>query len=665
MAILNRHRLWQVAVDAVLIGVAWYAAFELRFDFGSSPSFEPIWQQTLPIAVGVKIAGLIFFGVYSRWWRYISLRDLWTMGRVLVVASALLFAAFTGYKFPIGSPLVHKSLTPKQERKLQDPATGKKTRDWIEKQRAPVVATRWPMPPSVALIDLILSLALLGGARVLTRTLIERPKRRSLVSQGKDVLIVGAGDAGNLVLREMLSNRIAGYSPIGLVDDDPNKKRYSFQGIKVLGTIGDLPEILRARQPDEVHIALPAAGGKARATVVEACRDAGIPVKTLPNVNDLVSGDNDLVGQLREVQVEDILGRDPVTLDPQIAGAYVRGKTVLVTGAGGSIGSELSRQLARLGPAKLVLLEQGESNLFAIEQELIEGHHGQRLVPVVGDVRNESVLERVFAEHTPQIVFHAAAYKHVPLMEQYPLEAVRNNALATRSVAEAAARHHADRFVLVSTDKAVNPQTVMGASKALAEWVVEAMAQEHPETSFVAVRFGNVLKSSGSVVPTFERQISSGGPVTVTDPAMTRYFMTIAEAASLIVQAGGVGSGGEVFVLDMGEPIKIDDLAREMIRLRGLEPGREIEIVYTGIRPGEKLHEGLWEESERPERTHHDKLMRSRRAPINPDWLSDELGALEILLAAGNDAGVKARVFAMVANPRRADAEHDAPAPVA
>ena len=359
----------------------------------------------------------------------------------------------------------------------------------------------------------------------------------------------------------------------------------------MLGSTIDLPEILKARQPDEVHIALPSAGGRKRAAVVATCREAGVPVKTLPNVNDLINGDNDLVAQLRAVQVEDILGREPVQLDPAAVGAYVRGRTVLVTGAGGSIGSELCRQLVRMEVGRLVLADHAENNLFQIDRELRESTRVE-IIPEIADVRDSARMEAIFETQRPAVVFHAAAYKHVPLMEQHPVQALRNNALATRTVARLAARHGADRFVLVSTDKAVYPKTAMGASKALAEWVVEALGQVENETTFVAVRFGNVLGSSGSVVPIFREQIARGGPVTVTDPEMTRYFMTIHEAAQLIVQAGGVGRGGDVFVLDMGDPVRILDLAHDMIRLSGLEPERDIPITFTRHPAGREAARG-------------------------------------------------------------------------
>jgi FlaA1/EpsC-like NDP-sugar epimerase len=666
MGVLNRHRLWQVAVDAVLVGIAWYATYEVGFQIERNPGWDAYWKQTILIVIAIKFVCLAAFGAYNKWWRYASLPDIMALLRAIGVASIVLLIGLSIVKFPRGV-IVHPEASKGQQKQLKavdcDPPVAhcvtQFKKDAIAKSLLPRPARERAASKRALVLDLVFTLILLGGARVLARSLIERPRRGSFVAQGKKVLIVGAGDAGNLILREMLSNRLAGYTPIALVDDDPNKLRYRFQGIKVIGTTDDLPEILKARQPDEVHIAMPSAGGRKRAAVVATCRAAGVPVKTLPNVHDLINGDNDLVAQLRAVQVEDILGREPVQLDPAAVGAYVRGRTVLVTGAGGSIGSELCRQLLRMEVGRLVMVDHAENNLFQIDRELRGGTRVE-IVPEIADVRDAARMDVVFETQQPAVVFHAAAYKHVPLMERHPVQALRNNALATRTVARLAARHSVDRFVLVSTDKAVYPKTAMGASKALAEWVVEALGQVEHETTFVAVRFGNVLGSSGSVVPIFREQIARGGPVTVTHPEMTRYFMTIHEAAQLIVQAGGVGRGGDVFVLDMGDPVRIIDLAQDMIRLSGLEPERDIEITITGIRPGEKLHEGLFEDSEEVERTHHDKLMRSRRAPISPEWLEAELDAVERLANEGDEPGAVELVRAMIANPRRADSEQPA-----
>ncbi len=613
MPLLRRHRLWQIAVDAALIAGAWYLAFVLRFDKGMPPLYDDYWRRTILVVVGVKLGVLLLSGWYVKWWRYISLKDVQVLTRSVVLASVVLWIAFA-----IFSPVGDKRL-----------------------------------PLGIAVLDLLLTLVGLAGVRVIARSLIERPRPGALVPLGKEVLVVGAGDAGGLVLREMLTTRLAGYTPIGLVDDDPRKRHMRLHGVKVLGTTHDLPRILRDRRPDEVLLAIPSAAGDTRSRIVAACRTARVPVRTLPAVHELLDGDSNLLRQMREVQVEDVLGRDPVQLDPEEIGSYVRGRVVLVTGAGGSIGSELCRQLARMGPARLVLLEHAETNLFQIERELVE-RGITNIVPVIGDVKDSGKLDRLFLGYQPEVVFHAAAYKHVPLMQANPLEAIRNNAIATRNLARIAAKHGTKRFVLISTDKAVNAQTVMGATKALCEWVVEAISQEQRTMVAVAVRFGNVLASSGSVVPIFRRQIAAGGPVTVTHAGMTRFFMTIPEAAQLVVQAGGAAQGGEIFVLDMGEPVKIIDLARDMIRLSGLEPERDIAIEVVGIRPGEKLDEDLFESWETVAPTQHAKVRRATRPTIDAEWLEGRLDSLEQLALEGDTLRAEEMLLSMVRAPRRA-----------
>jgi FlaA1/EpsC-like NDP-sugar epimerase len=613
--LLRRHRLWQIAVDAALIAGAWYLAFVLRFDKGLPPLYDDYWRRTILVVVGVKLGILLLSGWYVKWWRYISLRDVQVLTRSVVLASVVLWVAFA-----IFSPVGDKRL-----------------------------------PLGVAVLDLLLTLMGLAGVRVIARSLIERPRPGALVPGGKEVLVVGAGDAGGLVLREMLTTRLANYTPIGLVDDDPRKRHMRLHGVKVLGTTHDLPRLLRERRPDEVHLAIPSAAGETRNRIVAACRTARVPVRTLPAVHELLDGDSNLLRQLREVRVEDVLGRDPVQLDPEEIGGYVRGRVVLVTGAGGSIGSELCRQLARMAPARLVLLDHAETNLFQIERELVE-RGTTNIVPVIGDVKDAGKLDRLFLGYRPEVVFHAAAYKHVPLMQANPLEAIRNNAIATRTLARMAARHGTQRFVLISTDKAVNAQTVMGATKALCEWVVEAISQEQQAMVAVAVRFGNVLASSGSVVPIFRRQIAAGGPVTVTHAGMTRFFMTIPEAAQLVVQAGGAAKGGEIFVLDMGEPVKIIDLARDMIRLSGLEPERDIAIEVVGVRPGEKLDEDLFESWETVAPTAHAKVRRATRPTIDAGWLEGRLDSLEQLSLEGDTLRAEEMLLQMVRAPRRAGA---------
>jgi FlaA1/EpsC-like NDP-sugar epimerase len=486
----------------------------------------------------------------------------------------------------------------------------------------------FPLPRSIAVLDWLLLLAFVAGTRLIARSAIERPGAASLVARGKD-----------------------------LIDDDPRKKNLRLHGIRVLGTSEELPHILRDNPPDEVLIAIPSASGDTRQRVVEVAQDANVPVKTLPGLYELISGDVNLAGQIRPVQVEDVLGREPVEVDVHSIAKYLAGETVLVTGAGGSIGAELCRQIARVEPARLVLVEQSESALFGIERELIDERDFSAVATVLGDCGDRAKMSQVFERYRPSVVFHAAAYKHVSLLEANPLEAVRNNALVTRVIADVAVEYGAGRFVLVSTDKAANPKNLLGQSKALCEWIVEAFGHRNDiKTRFVAVRFGNVLNSSGSVIPIFRRQIEKGGPVTVTHPEMTRFFMTIPEAVSLVVQAGAIGGRGQVYVLDMGEPVKILDLARNMIRLSGKEPETEIPITFVGVRPGEKLHEELWTEGETVGPTSHPKILRAARPPIDVEWLEEELAELERMVGRGETLDVVSKLATMLREPRRAGA---------
>ena len=606
---INRHRLWQVAADAALVAAAWWLAFQLRFDDGLPPYYDVLLKRAILLVVGIKIGVFIVLGFYNRWWRYVSTRDMWRV--VLGAALASVIAGLTLYFAP------------------------------------PVQGIR--LPRSVFVLDFLLTLALVGGARLAARTIFERPSVGALVARGKEVVIVGAGDAGQLVIRELQRNRALGYTPIGIVDDDARKRNLRVHGVRVLGTTAELAHVLRDNRPDELLIAIPSADGEVRRRIVEIARDEGIPVKTLPGLYELISGDSNLAAQIRPVQVEDVLGRAQVEVDLEEVAAYLGGQTVLVTGAGGSIGSELCRQIARARPARLVLVENGETALFEIERELLDERGFSAAIPVLADVCNRSKMRQVFERYRPTVVFHAAAYKHVPLMEANPLESVRNNALATKAIADVAVEFRADRFVLVSTDKAVNPKTVMGQSKALCEWIVEAYGSRRDvSTRFVAVRFGNVLGSSGSVIPIFRRQIAKGGPVTVTHPDMTRYFMTIPEAASLVVQAGAIGGEGKIFVLDMGEPVRIVDLARNMIRLSGKEPDRDVPIDFVGARPGEKLHEELWGADEEVRPTSHPKIQRVTRAGADAALLERALESLEALVEDGETLEVVSRLRSLL-----------------
>src|SRR5712692_8048254 len=456
------------------------------------------------------------------------------------------------------------------------------------------------------------------------------------------------------ILRELQRTPQLGYTPIGLVDDDPRKKNLRLHGVRVLGTTQALRHILRDSAPDEVLIAMPSASGETRRRIVDAAAAESVPVKTLPGLHELIAGDLNLAGQIRPVQVEDVLGREPVDVDLAEVADYLAGQTVLVTGAGGSIGAELCRQIARVGAGRLVLVDNAEPALFEIERELVDERGFPAALPVLADVGNRVKLRQVFDKYRPAVVFHAAAYKHVPLLEANPLEAVRNNVLVTKVLAEIAVEFQTDCFVLVSTDKAANPKNLLGQTKSLCEWIVQAYgSRTDVATRFCAVRFGNVLGSSGSVIPIFRKQIERGGPVTVTHREMTRFFMTIPESVSLIVQAGAMGGRGQVFVLDMGEPVSILELAKNMIRLSGKEPEKEIEIRVIGARAGEKIHEELWNDGETTQLTSHPKILFASAEPVDPVWLDAELRGLKRLVEAGETLELVGKLTAMTRGPER------------
>jgi FlaA1/EpsC-like NDP-sugar epimerase len=608
-----RHRLLQILVDASLVALAYWLAFLLRFDQGVPPRYSDLLQQTIPVVVVGKVAIFALFGLYQKWWRYVGLRDLETILKAVVVASLVLVGALF-----IWSP------------------------------------TENDLPRSVAAMDLLLTAALIGGMRLAVRSVMERPARGSVLPKGREVLIVGAGEAGQLMAREMQRSRELPQTAIGFVDDDPRKRGMRIHGLKVLGTTLELGAVLNEIPPDEVIIAIPSAPGEVRGRVVRECRDRDIPVRTLPGVFELISGSVNLMQQLREVRVEDVLGREPVQLEVEQVGGWLRDRTVLVTGAGGSIGSELCRQIARVHPRLLVMLDHAEDNLFDIERELIHERHFTGCESILADCKEEERMQEVMRRFRPDVVFHAAAYKHVTLTEDNPLEAVRNNAIGTKVCATAAANAGAERFVLVSTDKAVKPATALGASKAMAEWIVQAYGLRYSDTIFCCVRFGNVLGSSGSVVPLFRKQIEQGGPITITDPKMTRYFMTIPEAVQLIIRAGALGRGGEVFVLEMGDPVSIMDLAVNMIKLSGREPDRDVSIEIIGPRPGEKLEEELFNERESPVPTGAERILKADRPPLDPEWVEGVFDQVERLVADRDEAFLADRIAELVKQPGHA-----------
>lgn len=555
-------RVLRLLIDLIALSVAYWLAYLARFD-GDLP-FQYIKHAAFGWAyvVGAQYFALWTLGVPRLSWRYVSLLDLKRI--VIGLGSVSLALAFI--------------------RALSGPLT-----DAIPHARYIVV------PLGVILIDLVFALAAILGVRILRRLLAEPSSRRSLTPQ-VPIILVGAGAGGALLARELLSRPELGRRPIAFLDDDPAKLGEIVLGLPVVGALEDLAEQARLLEAKEVLLATPTLPGDRVRVVHRLAAGIGIPAKTIPGLSEIVTG-RVAVSRIRDVSVEDLLRRDPISLADESIRRLVGGKRVLVTGAGGSIGSELVRQVAASAPSHLVLVEQAENPLFYLQSDLVSPPE-TRVVPCVADVVDAARMRQIFARERPQVVLHAAAHKHVPLMEASASEAVRNNVGGTRQAADLALEFGAEVFVLVSTDKAVNPTSVMGASKRVAERYVDALARREGSTRFVAVRFGNVLGSNGSVVTIFREQIARGGPVTVTDPAMVRFFMTIPEASHLILQAAAIGSGSQLFLLDMGEPVKIVDLAEDMIRLSGFEPGREISIEFSGIRPGEKLYEELSREAE-------------------------------------------------------------------
>src|SRR3954466_13007713 len=540
---VHRHSLTQVALDAGLVALAYYLAYRLRFDgAGGVPDlYHDLFMRTLGFVVIGNVAIFTLFGLYNHWMPHASQAECLRIAQACLAAVVALVAYIAIVQ--------------------------------------PKLLFFWPRgfvsvnaPTGVLALYGLLMLVFLGGVRFVVHAIYERPLRGSrLRKDARTVLIVGAGDGGRLLLPELMRNPELGYRPVGFIDDDPRKQGARIdRGLEVLGTTRELGRVLDDVEPAEVLIAIPSAPGSLRGKVVAACRARGVPVRTMPTVFELLQTGGRLMRQVREIKVEDVLGREPVRMEVERVGDYLSGRVVMVTGAGGSIGSELCRPIARGGPARLVLVDHAEDNLFQIKRELEEERHFLNAVGVLGDCKEEERMREVFAEHRPSVVFHAAAYKHVAMMEENPVEAVRNNAIATRVMARVAGDSGTRVFVQVSTDKAVDPATVMGASKALAEWAAEAANARFPDTAYTSVRFGNVLNSSGSVVPIFRRQIEAGGPVTVTDPDMTRFFMTIPEAVQLVIRAGSLAQGGEVIGIEMGEPARIMDLAHDQIRFSGV-----------------------------------------------------------------------------------------------
>ena len=571
-------------VDVItIIGVALISLL-IRFDGYITPHYMQQMVDALPIMVISYIVMLLSMHLYTRIWRYAGMREM-----VAVLIATTLGAGL----FYTGMYVFDKSL-----------------------------------PRSIYLISWILSTGVIGiGRMVLHYIAMRYGGKQSTDADMVNTLIIGAGDAGATIAREIERYHKRSRKVIGFIDDDEAKFNRLMGGVRILGNRHDIPSIVKENKVKEIIIAMPSVTRNEIRNIMEICSPLKCKVNTLPGMYQLLD-DEVLVSHLHPVSIEDLLERDEVRLDMDIVEHYIRDKIVLVTGAGGSIGSEICRQIMRVGPKMLLLLGHGENSIYLINQELKNIYKDGPIIPIIADIRDKQQLDQIFTQYNPQVVFHAAAHKHVPLMEIQPMAAVLNNIYGTRNVADVAGRHGVERFVMISTDKAVNPTSVMGATKRVAEKVIISMNDTY-DTKYITVRFGNVLGSRGSVIPLFKKQIEAGGPVTVTDSEMTRYFMTIPEASQLVLQAGAMGKGGEVFLLDMGEPVKIIDLARNMIRLSGLEPDKDIHIKITGLRPGEKKYEELLTSEEGTNRTNHTKIFEAALDTVDRDWLIDKISTFD------------------------------------
>jgi len=584
---------------------------KMRFE---RPGWVDIYPSLLLFFLVVKLPVFGLFKQYRGWWRYVGISDL----------RGILWASFV-------STLIIVSL-------------------WFI--TANIEAVRTKLPPDierpaegVCMADMFATVLMLGGLRIVIRLYYEE-FRTAEAGRLKRFLIVGAGNAGEALLREIHRMPVAQYEVVGFIDDDPVKKGIDIHGIPVLGTVEQLPEVCEERNIEEIAIAMPSTSHSERMRVVRVCEGIKIKFQTVPSITDIASGKL-RVSQIREVDINDLLGRETVQLDLDLIEAFARDKIILVTGAGGSIGSEMCRQLCNLNPKLLLLIEQAENPLFYIERELRKKFPAVPIKAIICNITDRTSVDEIFKNYKPQVVIHAAAHKHVPLMELNAGEAVKNNIVGTQVVADAADNYGTTNFVMISTDKAVNPTSIMGSSKRIAEMYVQDLSTTS-KTHFVTVRFGNVLNSEGSVVPIFKKQIAEGGPVTITDPKMKRYFMTIPEASQLILQAAAMGKGGEIFVLDMGEPIEIVALAKTLITLSGFRPGEEIEMVFTGPRAGEKLFEELSIEGEDMQRTRHPKISIWKNIPIDRDRLQTSINELINIAKAQNHRQIVQKIKELV-----------------
>jgi FlaA1/EpsC-like NDP-sugar epimerase len=589
MRIMLRFRkVYLLVLDVVLLNFAAYAGLYLRFDGHVVPRYIETYLRIAPVHTAISLAVFAVLGLYSWVLRYASVDE------ILAVAAGGAGSAV--------SLFVLTQLPPGQG-----------------------------FPRSVPIIAGVLVLLFSGGVRLSVRLYLrvtQRIRRMADKSEVVRVLVVGAGDAGAMLVRELAKPASGSRKAVGFVDDDPSKKGAVILGVKVVGNRKSIPDIVRSLNVDEIILAMPSAPAQVLKDTVRLCEGLGVRIRAIPRLLDM-AGKAFSMQMVRDIDIEDLLGRSEVKLDTERIKEYLHGKRVLVTGAGGSIGSEICRQVARFGPAQLIMLGHGENSIFTTRMGLSHDFPELACETVIADVRDSARIRDVFALWRPHVVFHAAAHKHVPLMEENMTEAIKTNIFGTLNVARASLIYEVERFVMISTDKAVNPTSMMGVSKRVAEMVVQSMSLTSKKTQFVSVRFGNVLGSSGSVVPIFREQIARGGPVTVTHPDMRRYFMTIREAVLLVLQAGTMGQGGEVFVLDMGEPVRIIDLAEQMIRLTGHTPYSDIPIIFSGVRPGEKLFEELLTAEEGTTATHHSQIFVAKQKPLSAEWFEDCLRNLE------------------------------------
>jgi len=582
-----------IIADIVLIGLSIFLAFLLRFDGKIPPEYLGNLKTVIILALIFCLPIFYFFKLYSFSWSYVSTNELVSLARAITLSFGLLGVSIF------------------------------------------VLKTFQGFPRSTFFISYLLVFIFCAGIRLSKRIYLQLFERGEKETEKERTLIIGAGDAGEQILRNVQNSKNILYFPVGFIDDDLIKQGVIIHGLKVLGRISDIPEVIKRYRIEEMIIALPSVGVEKIKKAVELGRKTGLKkIKVVPSINEIINGQVS-IRDLREIQVEDLLGRESVSLDTTAIRNFVQDKIVLITGAAGSIGSELSRQTAKFRPSLLLLLDQDETGIFNISKELKDRFPYLKIKSLITDIRDKEKINRVFAEFQPNIVFHAAAYKHVPLMEKHPDEAVKNNIFGTKIITEAALKNRAEEFIFISTDKAVNPTSVMGATKRAGEMICQVLNQRN-STKFISVRFGNVLNSRGSVIPIFKEQIKKGGPVEVTHSEMKRYFMVTSEAVLLVMQAAAMGQGGEVFVLDMGKPIKILDLAKEMIRLSGFEPDKDIPIVFTEPRPGEKFFEEILTAEEGTIATQNQKIFMSRLSDINEKRLNEELERLKIFVQQNN-----------------------------